>query len=84
MGLRGAPKEGVLGVRGKLTMTMETRENPPAVPQEAIAIRAYELYCAHGCEDGHDVDDWLAAEAQLRPRKRAGPRNSKRRSVPVT
>src|SRR5437773_745171 len=33
---------------------------------EAIARRAYELYSARGCEDGHDVDDWLNAERELR------------------
>ena len=30
-----------------------------------IARRAYELYLARGCEDGHDVDDWLQAERDL-------------------
>jgi len=33
---------------------------------EAIARRAYELYCARGCQDGHDIDDWLSAERELR------------------
>jgi hypothetical protein len=33
---------------------------------EAIARRAYELYCARGYEDGHDVDDWVNAERELR------------------
>ena len=31
-----------------------------------IARRAFELYCARGCEDGHDVQDWLQAERELR------------------
>ena len=31
----------------------------------AIARRAYELYLARDCEDGHDVDDWLQAEREL-------------------
>jgi Protein of unknown function (DUF2934) len=30
-----------------------------------IARRAFELYCARGCEDGHDVQDWLQAEREL-------------------
>ena len=31
-----------------------------------IAQRAFELYCDRGREDGHDVDDWLNAERELR------------------
>lgn len=31
-----------------------------------IARRAFELYCDRGCADGHDVDDWLNAERELR------------------
>jgi hypothetical protein len=31
-----------------------------------IARRAFELYCDRGREDGHDVDDWLNAERELR------------------
>ena len=33
---------------------------------EQIAQRAYELYLERGREDGKDVEDWLAAEAELR------------------
>jgi hypothetical protein len=31
-----------------------------------IARRAYDLYLARGREHGHDVDDWLQAERDLR------------------
>jgi hypothetical protein len=31
-----------------------------------IARRAYDLYLARGCEPGHDVEDWLQAERDLR------------------
>lgn len=34
--------------------------------QNEIERRAYELYEQRGREDGHDRDDWLLAEAQLR------------------
>ena len=34
-----------------------------------IAREAYARYEARGREDGHDVEDWLAAEKQLRQRK---------------
>jgi hypothetical protein len=45
-------------------------EPAPPTPDE-IAAEAYALYCARGREDGHDVEDWLAAEEQLWRRSRA-------------
>ncbi|MGH9421639.1 MAG: DUF2934 domain-containing protein [Thermoanaerobaculia bacterium] len=49
-------------------LTMPTTE--PSVPASDVgdgdvARRAYDLYCARGFQDGHDVDDWLAAERDL-------------------
>jgi hypothetical protein len=32
---------------------------------ERVAARAYELFAARGYEHGHDVEDWLAAEAEI-------------------
>ncbi len=32
---------------------------------EQIAQRAYELYRARGGDEGHDLEDWLAAEKEL-------------------
>lgn len=32
---------------------------------DAIARRAYELFLARGSEPGHEMDDWLQAEAEL-------------------
>ena len=37
----------------------------PAATAGQIAIRAYDLYLARGCEKGHDLDDWLRAECEL-------------------
>jgi hypothetical protein len=37
-----------------------------AVTEGNIARRAFELYCDRGREDGHDVEDWLTAERELR------------------
>jgi hypothetical protein len=34
--------------------------------QSDIARRACDLYLTRGCEHGHDVDDWLQAERDLR------------------
>ena len=38
----------------------------PLITHEEIAERAYALYVSRGREDGHDVEDWLAAELGLR------------------
>ena len=35
-----------------------------------IEARAYELYLERGREDGHDVEDWIAAETELTQRQR--------------
>ena len=36
------------------------------VTDEAIAVRAYQLYLARGGAHGQDVEDWLQAEAEVR------------------
>ena len=33
--------------------------------EEQIRRRAYELYEARGRGDGHDMEDWLEAEAEI-------------------
>lgn len=47
-----------------------TKGNPANVGtdpnlEEEIRHRAYVLYEQRGREDGHDLDDWLHAEAEL-------------------
>jgi hypothetical protein len=32
---------------------------------EQIEKRAYELYLERGGKDGHDLEDWLAAQSEL-------------------
>lgn len=39
---------------------------PPVIPGERIAMRAYEKWCQRGCSHGHDMQDWLEAETELR------------------
>ena len=34
-----------------------------------VAAEAYALFEARGCEHGHDVEDWLAAEVIVRMRR---------------
>ena len=45
------------------------------VTENDIARRAYELYLARDCEDGHDVDDWLQAERELQGEEQSVNRN---------
>lgn len=45
------------------TSKSDAKKAPPTY--HAIAARSYELYLARGQQDGHDVEDWLAAEAEL-------------------
>ena len=62
---------------------MKTSHNPTPPPiasnppgffkeiQERIRQRAYELYEARGKGDGHDLEDWLQAEAEITEHPRA-------------
>ena len=52
-----APKSAKIGN----TKSVES----PAPTFESIAKRSYELYLARGAQPGHEVEDWLAAEAEL-------------------
>ena len=47
----------------------ETRGFDPSV--EAISARAYELYLRRGQESGHEIDDWIEAEEELRQAARS-------------
>ena len=45
------------------------KSNETATPNhDAIAKRAYELYLQRGSVPGHELDDWLQAEAELSQR----------------
>ena len=46
---------------------------PTNITDRDVARRAYALYLERGCEPGHDVDDWMQAEEELRA-SRARPR----------
>jgi hypothetical protein len=50
------------------------RETTPIVDRdERIRQRAFELFQLRGCQDGHDFDDWMQAEAEIlgKPQKLA-------------
>ncbi len=49
------------------TIDNETQVTRPlSITADVIAQRAYALYLNRGSEDGHDVEDWLQAERELR------------------
>ena len=54
----------------RTTRAADRAPRPPAqrgtVTNSDIARRAYDLYLAGGGEHGHDVDDWIQAERELR------------------
>lgn len=43
----------------------KARHNDPAELQKQIRSRAYEIYEQRNRTEGHDLDDWLQAEAEL-------------------
>ncbi|MBI5482567.1 MAG: DUF2934 domain-containing protein [Deltaproteobacteria bacterium] len=43
------------------------------VDSKAVAERAYQLFLARGGEHGHDFDDWVRAEQELRRNRTQAP-----------
>jgi hypothetical protein len=43
----------------------ETQQTDPAELQEKIRSRAHEIYEQRNRTEGHDLEDWLQAEAEL-------------------
>jgi hypothetical protein len=57
-------------------MKGRTRKGDGRVDRETVAKRAYALFLERGGEPGHEVEDWLEAERQLRGKKKAAPRKT--------
>lgn len=56
--------------RRKSEADRSSTANDRAQPNdEKIRDRAYEIYEGRGGESGHDWDDWLQAERELRPKR---------------
>jgi hypothetical protein len=34
--------------------------------QDEIGVRAFEIFVSEGCQEGHDLENWLRAEKELR------------------
>jgi hypothetical protein len=48
--------------------------------EELIRVRAYYFYAQRGCVHGHDLEDWLQAEAEIygkKPSATAEPESAK-------
>jgi hypothetical protein len=43
----------------------ENQTEPSPEMLEQIRVRAHELFEQRGREEGHDLDDWLQAEAEV-------------------
>ena len=58
----------------------KTTQTPPplsgseslSAAEDAIRVRAYELFLERNCEPGHEHDDWFRAESELRQRQPQG------------
>jgi hypothetical protein len=52
--------------KGKIRESQESSPDLPSAEQlDEIRRRAYELYEARGGEEGHDLEDWNQAEAEI-------------------
>lgn len=54
-----------LPMSGKTSDSAEQGLSSVGSTEELIRGRAYELYERRGREDGHDLEDWLEAEAEI-------------------
>ena len=59
--------------RTRKTATVVPIESPSArgaqsytISDGEIARRAFEIFCERGFQHGHDIEDWLQAERELR------------------
>jgi hypothetical protein len=49
-----------------ITVPTVSKTRPPEpMLEHAIRLRAYELYAQRGMAEGHAVQDWLEAEAEV-------------------
>ncbi len=52
------------------TLAPKSDDSPVLIPiEQQIRQRAYELYEQRGRTDGHELDDWLQAECEIKGRQ---------------
>ena len=67
-----------MAARSKAREPSTTKPKSAAGAEDKIRVRAYELYEQRGRIDGHALDDWLQAEAEILRRQRQ-PRSVRRK-----
>lgn len=45
--------------------TAKPEEGSLELTEDIIRARAYQFFEERGCENGHDLEDWLRAEAEI-------------------
>ena len=64
--------------RAKSASKTRSEDTPSGLSREEIAKRAYEIHLRRGGTHGHDLDDWLQAEIELREAAESPKRQSDR------
>jgi Protein of unknown function (DUF2934) len=60
-------RDGVNQAAAQTTLAPKSDEPTVLIPiEQQIQKRAYELYEQRGRTDGHDLDDWLQAECEIK------------------
>ena len=57
--------------------TTKPDEGSLELTEDIIRVHAYQLYEERGCEHGHDLEDWLRAEAEILGKKPAAAAEAK-------
>lgn len=53
-----------------IEVPFKSRVGSLELTERIIREHAYQMYLRRGCEDGHDVEDWLEAEAMVYGKKK--------------
>jgi hypothetical protein len=51
--------------------TAKSEEGSLELTEEIMRLRAYRFFEERGCEEGHDLEDWLRAETEVFGKKAA-------------
>jgi len=67
--ISGESNVGEVSPMKTMPSTLAPKSKEPTVPtpiEQQIQQRAYELYEQRGRTDGHDLDDWVQAESEIK------------------
>jgi Protein of unknown function (DUF2934) len=64
-------QEVCLATFNSRSLKCETRRGSLELTEEIMRLRAYQFFEERGCEHGHDLEDWLRAEAEVFGKKPA-------------